>query len=301
MNDKNLEKLKELNFKNVGINWIGRIDSFFISIEDKQDSENELVVSLSLAQNNSRSKLVEYLDNAQKDNKISEYSLEKNKLSAIYRENEDESVENFLKVLLSYIKDIEGKSICDNCDNTEGLSYYTNGSVFSLLCEKCGNETIARFEKDKSKATNYAKGFLFSLIGALAGSVLWIIIGSFGFFASIAGLAISYCAFKGYEIAKGKFTRKGIVINIITIFIAFVFAQYAVLFIEFMKEYENLNLLDFILITPVLFTDLEFVKALLPDIGLGILFVFLGTYRTIINNYKIAKDSDKLTIEKVEM
>ena len=173
--------------------------------------------------------------------------------------------------------------------------------MYSLLCESCGTNVIDQFEKDKLAKNNYIKGFLASLIGALIGSAIWIIIGALGFFASIAGLAISYCAFKGYEIAKGKLTRKGIILNVIAIVIAFLFAQYAVLFIQFMKEFENMDLLGFIILTPVIFSDLEFVKSLLPDIGLGILFAFLGTYRTIINNYKSAKNAENIKVEKIEL
>ena len=89
--------------------------------------------------------------------------------------------------------------------------------------------------------------------------------------------------------------------NVIAIVIAFLFAQYAVLFIQFMKEFENMDLLGFIILTPVIFSDLEFVKSLLPDIGLGILFAFLGTYRTIINNYKSAKNAENIKVERIEL
>ena len=51
----------------------------------------------------------------------------------------------------------------------------------------------------------------------------------------------------------------------------------------------------------VLLKNLEFVKSLLPDIGLGILFAFLGTYRTIINNYKSAKNAENIKVEKIEL
>ncbi len=301
MTENNIEKLDELNFKKIGIDRIGKIGNYFFSIEDKQDSENELIVSFSFAPNNNKSKLFEYFDKLEENNKITEYSLEKSKVNIIYIENDDETIDNFLNNIVNKINEINGKCICSNCENTENLSFYSNGNVYSLLCEKCGTNVINQFEDDKNKANNYVKGFFASLIGALIGSALWIIIGAFGFFASIAGLAISYCAFKGYGIAKGKLSRKGIILNVIAIIIGFLFAQYAVLFIEFMKEFENMNLLGFIQFTPIIFTDFEFIKSLLPDIGLGILFAFLGTYRTIINNYKSAKNAENIKVEKLDL
>ncbi len=301
MNEKNVEKLNELSFKNIGINWIGKIDGVYFSIEDKQDSENELLVSLNLAQNASKGKLLEYFDELQVNNKIVEYNLNKNKLEIIYVEQDDDDVAGFLGMIVSKFKEIDGACTCDNCNNTENLSFYTNGYVASLLCETCGTNVMNQFEKEKAQDTNYIRGFFASLIGALIGSTVWIIIGVLGFVASIAGLAISYCAFKGYEIANGKFTRKGIILNIITIVLAFIFAQYAGLYIDFLKEYENLSLYKFIRVTPYLFSDFEFIKTVLPNFGLGILFAFLGTYRTIINKYKSAKNAENFKIEKLDV
>ncbi len=301
MTENNVEKLVELNFKKIGIDRIGKIEDYFFSIEDKQDSENELIVSFNFAPNNNKSKLFEFFDKLEESKQISEYNIDKNLVRVVYIEDEKETVDIFLNGIVNKFREIDGKCICSNCDNTENLSFYSNGNVYSLLCESCGTNVIDQFEKDKLAKNNYIKGLLASLIGALIGSAIWIIIGALGFFASIAGLAISYCAFKGYGIAKGKLTRKGIILNVIAIVIAFLFAQYAVLFIQFMKEFENMDLFGFIILTPVIFSDLEFVKSLLPDIGLGILFAFLGTYRTIINNYKSAKNSENIKVEKIEL
>lgn len=299
MNDKNFEKLQELKFRKITTSWIGKVDGYFFTVADKQDSENELIIYISLAPNPNKNKLFEYFDGLQANNEISNYSMEKNMVSLIYFEDKGDNIEDFLKKLAEKIKEIDGKNVCNNCDSTDGLSYYTNGNVYSLLCSKCGNDLMEKFETDKNMENNYIKGFFASLIGALIGSAIWIIIGALGFFASIAGLAISYCAFKGYSIAKGKFTRKGIILNVIAIIIAFLFAQYAVLFIEFMKEYDNMTLLGFLAITPLLFSSLEFIKALLPNIGLGLLFIVLGSYKTIVNNYKSAKNQENMEIERL--
>ncbi|MBO4439534.1 MAG: hypothetical protein J5798_09310 [Spirochaetaceae bacterium] len=301
MKDKNVKNLEENSFKNIWIDWIGKVQGFYFDVQDKQDSEDELIISFNFAQNSQRSRLFEYFDSLQQNDKISEYSLNQNVISIIYKEKEEENVIEFLKGIVTKIIEIDGKCICNNCDCTENLAYYTNGNKFSLLCNKCGEDLERRFELDQQKENNYIKGFFASLIGALIGSILWIIIGSLGFFASIAGLAISFCAFKGYDIAKGKLTRTGIILNVITIIIAFLFAQYAVLYIEFMKEFKDMTLLGFIFITPIFLKDLEFMQSLLPNIGLGILFIFLGSHRTISNNYKAAKNAENLHIEKLDL
>lgn len=296
MTEKNSTCLEELNFKEIGINWIGKIDGYSFSIEDKQDSENELIIYIDLTAN-AKSKLFEFLDEC---SEASEYGLDKDTLSIIYLEDSENDMSDFLKRLIAKLKEIDAKCVCKYCKQTDNLSFYVNNTTYALLCEKCGAELIEKFEADKKKKNNYARGLFASLLGALIGSTAWIIIGSLGYIASIAGFAISYCAFKGYEIAKGKFNRTGIVLNVVAIIIAFLFAQYAVLFIEFSKEFNTVNPLGFILITPILFSDADFMKALLPDIGLGLLFAFLGTYRMIINNFKSAKNAENLNIEKLD-
>lgn len=301
MNKVNLEILKEKGFKNIGIDWIGKIHEYFFDIQDKQDSEDELFITINFAQNLQKNKLFEYLDELQQKQIISEYGLDKNKISILYKEQAEESVLTFLEELINKIIEIDGKCVCNNCNNTEDLAYYTNGTLFSLLCKDCGKTLISEYEEDKKKKNNYLRGFFGSLVGAIIGSVVWIIIGALGFFASIAGFAISYCAFKGYETVKGKLNVKGIIINVLTILLAFLFAQYAVLFIECMKEIDGMTLRGFIYFTPILFSDLEFLKSLLPDVGLGLLFAFLGTYNTIHNKYKSAKYMENLHIEKVDL
>ncbi|MBP5520558.1 MAG: hypothetical protein J6X84_08275 [Treponema sp.] len=301
MTDINAEKLKNLNFKNFGLNWIGKIENYFFTVQDKLDSENQLIIYFNLAPNNNRSKLFEYFDALQSKTIISEYSMDKNEIRLLYTESLDSGVDEILKEIVEKLKEIEGKNICDYCDETEFLSFYTNGTVHSLLCPKCAENVINKVEQEKKTHKNYVKGFFACLLGALIGSVLWILIGALGFFASIAGLAISICAFKGYAIAKGKLTRFGIVLNVIAILIAFIFAQYSVLFIQISKEIENLTIPGFLAITPVLFSNAEFLKALLPDIGFGLLFIFLGAYRTVLNNLKSAKDAENFKVEKVEL
>ncbi len=301
MTDINAEKLKNLNFKNFGLNWIGKIENYFFTVQDKLDSENQLIIYFNLAPNNNRSKLFEYFDALQSKTIISEYSMDKNEIRLLYTESLDSGVDEILKEIVEKLKEIEGKNICDYCEETEFLSFYTNGTVHSLLCPKCAESVINKVEQEKKTHKNYVKGFFACLLGALIGSVLWILIGALGFFASIAGLAISICAFKGYAIAKGKLTRFGIVLNVIAILIAFIFAQYSVLFIQISKEIENLTIPGFLAITPVLFSSAEFLKALLPDIGFGLLFIFLGAYRTVLNNLKSAKDAENFKVEKVEL
>lgn len=300
MTETNLQKLKELNFRQAGICWIGKVDDCYYSIKDKQDSEDQLLVTITLAPNENKSKLIECFDQLQKDGVIAEYSLDKNDINILFNESGSQYIDDFLTGISKEIKNIEGVNTCSSCDSTEGLAFYTNGTVHSLLCEECGKNVLTQLEEEKNKNTNYLTGFLASIAGALVGSVLWIFLGAIGFFASIAGLLIAFGAFKGYEMAKGKLTRFGIVLNVISILFGFIFAQYIVIYIIFKKETPDINFLMYILATPMIFSDPEILKAVLQDMGLGFIFIVLGTYKKITDSYSAAKNSENLTIEKIE-
>lgn len=299
MTEQNVNILQRNNFKQVGITWIGKIKNLFWEVTDIQDAENKLGIIISISANENKSKIFEELDSFQKKEVISDYSFENNLIKIIYIENETTNLEEFLKTISSTLEEIGAVCKCSCCDNTQNLNYYSSGYKYLLLCDSCAEKTLEQAEKEKNSSGHYFKGFIFSLVGALIGSILWIILGAVGFIASFAGVAISFCAFKGFEKAKAKLTKKGIVINVIAIIIAFLFAQYAGLYIMFKKEVAEATIRVFLILTPILFRDMEFVKSLIPDFLIGILFLFLGSSSTIKQNLNQAKLNDEFKIEKV--
>lgn len=128
---------------------------------------------------------------------------------------------------------------------------------------------------------NYFPGILGSLVGALLGSVIWILIGLLNFYASIAGFAIAYASFHGYKVMKGKNTKIGVLINIAAILVAILFAEYIGVFIELTRQFPDLSFSRFLSATPILLKDNEFMVSVLPNLGLGLLFAALGCFRLI--------------------
>ncbi|HOT62987.1 MAG TPA: hypothetical protein PLU93_09000, partial [Treponemataceae bacterium] len=57
---------------------------------------------------------------------------------------------------------------------------------------------------------------------------------------------------------------------------ALFFAEYVGLYISLLKEYPGLEIMTFVLATPALFSDMEFLRAILPSLGLGLLFAVLA-------------------------
>ena len=298
MNESNLDKLTGAGFKKIGASLVGKIDGYFFTVTDRIDAENETDISINLAQNDERSKFLEFLD---KEEHFKEYSIDKNNISITFKEDAGKDIVDALNDAAAKLSDIGALCICGSCDSTDNLGVYSNGTLHSILCDKCGEGVLKTFDEEKNRKGNYVKGFFASLIGALLGSLLWILIGMAGFYASIAGLAISFCAFKGYEMAGAKVSKTGVIINVITILIAFLFAQHVGLYIELHKEIPELTFSMFILNTHLILSDSDVLRYVLPNMGLGFLFVALGAYRTIANNFDAAKQAAGFKIEKVEL
>lgn len=62
-------------------------------------------------------------------------------------------------------------------------------------------------------------GAIGALIGGIIGAVCIVLIGQFGYVASICGVVMGFCALKGYRILSGGMSLKGIVISVVLMII----------------------------------------------------------------------------------
>lgn len=302
MKEINIKKLQDSGFKQFDSEYIGKVNNYFFSIKDNQASEDLLYVTISIAPSESKNILFKYLDDLQKDNKIDDYELTKNEIKIALVEDSIYTIDIFLSDLSKVLEEIEAKNICNFCENTENIDLYVSSKVHSFLCQSCGEKLLTDLQEEKNIKPKYLLGFFASLVGALIGSVVWVVLGMLGFIASLAGYAIAYGAFYAYKKVNSKYTKLAIILNVVAIIIAFLFAQYSGIVFEVLREYkaDGITFSDAILYTNYLFTNKEFIVALLPDFGFGILFAFLGSFRTIKDNYTSAKEEENFYIEKVD-
>lgn len=302
MKEINIKKLQDAGFKQFDSEYIGKVNNYFFSIKDNQASEDLLYVTISIAPSESKNILFKYLDDLQKDNKIDDYELTKNEIKIALVEDSIYTIDIFLSALSKVLEEIEAKNICNFCENTENIDLYVSSKVHSFLCQSCGEKLLTDLQEEKNIKPKYLLGFFASLVGALIGSVVWVVLGMLGFIASLAGYAIAYGAFYAYKKVNSKYTKLAIILNVVAIIIAFLFAQYSGIVFEVLREYkaDGITFSDAILYTNYLFTNKEFIVALLPDFGFGILFAFLGSFRTIKDNYTSAKEEENFYIEKVD-
>ena len=300
MNEETVLTLKRLNFKQVGNFFIGKIENVYFKVCETDDNKNLLLISLSLDESINKSQLFMYLDN-QKNINVETYTFD-NSLLSIKVKNDETSLSSFINGIADCFVQNTLKCKCEHCESSDGLAFYNTGVAPFLLCFNCFNSFNNYLEEEKNQAGHYLLGFLCSLAGAIIGSFLWILIGAIGFVASIAGAAIAYGAFKGYELAKGKKTTLGIILNIISILIAFMIAETVGLYIVCLKKFETfISIRYFFYLLSILFEDSDFIIVMIKDLGIGLIFATLGSFRTIKESINHARFNKNLSLQKIDL
>lgn len=122
-------------------------------------------------------------------------------------------------------------SKCPKCGkelvNTKELCYLNpliNTNFSMHVCEDCYNHILDEENKKeeayKKMPNNYLKGTLGAFVGALLGGMVWIIVGLFGYVASIISFLISFLGSYGYDLIKGKKNKiKLLIVSIVSIFV----------------------------------------------------------------------------------
>lgn len=111
---------------------------------------------------------------------------------------------------------------CINCGDNDGvIDCYEISGFHHYLCEECIVE-IEQELKDKQIEladipSNPTLGTIGAICGALIGVIAWVLLYANNLFAWLAGLAILFCAYKGYAMLGGHIDKKGFVISTVII------------------------------------------------------------------------------------
>lgn len=286
-------------FKDINGTWVGSINNHKFLITQDKVAKEELQLKTSCATNESKDELFSFLDEQKTNGKIKSYDVDKNLLSIIYIQGKSDSeFEFFLKDISELLTRLKVEDVCFSCNEMKETDAYKIKNIPTFVCSTCVENIKTEMENASNSQNHYLTGTLGSIIGALVGSVVWILIGYFDFYASIAGYAVAYCAFYGYNLGKGKATKIGAIINIIAIVFATLFAEYVGLFLD-VKKTVNIDFLSFAKFSLPYFADPSFIKSLLPSLGFGFLFAGLGSYRIIKNIFTEANMISNTSIEKI--
>lgn len=124
-----------------------------------------------------------------------------------------------------------------------------------------------------------ALGVVGAVFGALLGAALWVVLYQIGIIASIAGIAIAFCACKGYTLLSKSAKLSGMIISVcISVFVllATIFFCWGLdIYNELIVEYE-LTLMDAILFVPEIAFTADFVVDFVKEILIGLILIAVG-------------------------
>lgn len=129
-------------------------------------------------------------------------------------------------------------------------------------------------------------GAIGALVGCIIGAVCIVLLGQFGYIASICGVIMGICALKGYRILAGGISLKGIIITVIFMIIM-VFLSNMISYGLAVAEVYEVDMLTGICATPYLVAEgaIE-ASAYYKDLGMLYLFTALGAVPTIKDQFK---------------
>ena len=220
-----------------------------------------------------------------------------------------EEVINFLPVFASFLKESGLKPGCVGC-RKEGLyDFYSVEDTFVCLCDDCA--AAMSEEKDEeiqlSSQGSRVSGVIGAFLGGLVGTIPWIILSLLGYVASLGGLAISFAAFYGYKLLKGRLDSRAfiIVINILVVvvmtFVATILSECAVYLADVgTAGYDGslMELLRFAFTMPF-DPELAAITEIWRVLGTSYLFSGLGTLACLLDLGKRMKNS-QTRVEKAD-
>lgn len=96
-------------------------------------------------------------------------------------------------------------------------------------------DTVEAYE---SREENFLLGIVGSLVGAILGGAVALVIARFGYVSVFAGLALGYCTIKGYELLGKKLTTKGVVVSAIWMILTVLLVHQLDYALEVMKQFD---------------------------------------------------------------
>lgn len=129
-------------------------------------------------------------------------------------------------------------------------------------------------------------GTLGAFVGALVGTICIVILGQFGYIASICGVVMGFCAMGGYQLLGKKMSKKGIIITIV-IMLVMVYVSNWFSYALAVADVAEVDVLTAFLVTPELVSE-GFIDAgaYYKDLVMLYAFMAIGAVPTIKKYFK---------------
>ena len=170
-----------------------------------------------------------------------------------------------------------------------GVAYYLHESCAERAKSSIREENDSRKEADRG---NYITGLLGAFAGSALGAVLWAVVLSLGYVASVCGLVIGWLAERGYSLCRGKQGKGKVVILILAVIFGvllgnFGYDAFTLATMIWDGELPGYALADIPFMIRILFeTSPEYVSATVKNIVLGLVFAGLGVFSLLMRTGK---------------
>ncbi len=216
-------------------------------------------------------------------------------------------VDFFMPLLSEY--EASPANVCTQCgmeisaDNwmlINGIAYNLHPACAEKISVEAENEAAAAKVENKG---SYVAGLIGAIIGGLIGAVVWAIVLYMGYMASIVGIVIGWLAERFYRLLGGKNGKGKVVILAFAAIVGVVIGTFASDYFTVAQminagELPGFEMRDiFYIISVLLAEDAEYLRITLSNIGLGLLFAFLGEWIFLKRAYK---DSKSFNMKKLQ-
>lgn len=183
-----------------------------------------------------------------------------------------------------------GSNTCSHCRaELTGSSWYLVDGIAYHLHDSCAEHVQNAFEEEAEKRKeedtgSYVQGALGAFIGAALGAVVWGLVLSAGYVASLVGLLIGWLAEKGYTLLRGKQGKGKLVILILAVIFGVLLGTLAPDVVALAQMIDGGELPGYVygdipgMIMLLLAQDAEYQQAVLSNSVMGLLFAALGVF-----------------------
>ena len=153
------------------------------------------------------------------------------------------------------------------------------------------NNTEYSYAEGSSAAFDAVKervllGTFGAFVGTLIGTICIVILGQFGYVASICGVVMGFCAIGGYQLLGKKMSKKGIIISVV-LMLVMVYVSNWIGYAIAVADVAEIDFMTAFLVTPELVSEgLIDAGAYYKELVVLYLFTGIGAFSTIKKYFK---------------
>jgi hypothetical protein len=310
-----LKKFAEpLGFENKNGRLFGEYQGYNVTLAEGMGNK-DIMIGVSLPAEDPRwNQIVGFIETNRKDSRIKGYTIH----ASHFKMTLDDTVgtlKRLSELLDKTVKmlseaEIPGSKVCWYC-RTEFTSQRPDKVQIEDAVIPMHNSCIESYsssvkqatEEFHSKPKNYMRGLIGALLGGIIGVIPWVIVYLLGYFVGFLGLVIGIAAKKGYEILGGRPGKAKPWIVLAVVVFSVLLGQFAaenidlynVLHQEGITEFSILDLPTAII--NIMLNEPEYLRGVLGNVGIGLLFAFLG----IFDLFRSLKNEGKGNITTIKM